>query len=485
MGGPGKSGGITGNPGNTMTVTIEPAASGISRRTFVKTTVAGVSALSAGRVLGANERINVGLIGFGLIGRFHLAALKEQPDVQVTAVCDAHRGRTDAAAEMAGTNPARYADFRKLLADKNVDAVYIATPDHWHALMTMMACAAGKDVYVEKPLTLFVREGRWMLEVARRTKRVVQVGTQNRSGPPFQKARELIREGRLGQIVSASNNNSRNVSPGWGNPPDGAPPPELDYDMFLGPAPKRPYNPNRSIYHFRWFWDYSGGQATNLGQHSLDLVHWMLGVRAPKSVYSAGGRWFLKDNCEVPDTQDVIMEYPEFTVTCQYREATAGRGGLGMGGLTFFGTKGCLPISRSGFELCADPKANPNNMVASILGVKGHPVGGPQLEPEEKGQLWTTPGQDNSGDAIKDYARHARNFLDCVKSRKEPVSDLQSGHEIATACHLSNLSLRTGRKLVWDAEKEEIVGDREANAMLVRPYRAPWDAEWRALGVKA
>jgi predicted dehydrogenase len=455
----------------------------ISRRDFVKTTAAGLTALSASRVLGANERINVGLIGFGLIGRFHLAALKEQPDVQVTAVCDVHCGRRGAAAEMAGTNPERYGDFRKLLADKNVDAVYVATPDHWHALMTMMACAAGKDVYVEKPLTLFVREGRWMLDVARRTKRVVQVGTQNRSGPPFQKACELIRQGSLGKIVAATVNNSRNISPGFGNPPDSAPPPELDYDMFLGPAPKRPYNRNRSIYHFRWFWDYSGGQATNLGQHSLDLVHWILGVKGPKSAYSLGGRWFLKDNCEVPDTQDIIMEYPGFNVTCQYREATAGRGGLGMGGLTFYGTKGCLPISRAGFELCADPKVNPNNVVAGILGVKGHPVGGPQLEPEEKGHLWTTPELDESGNAIKDYARHTRNFLDCVKSRKQTVSDLESGHEIATACHLSNISLRTGRKIVWDAAKEEIVSDKEANAMLVRPYRAPWDAELRALGI--
>jgi predicted dehydrogenase len=459
----------------------------LTRRQFVHTTTTatlGLSALSASRVFGANERINVGLIGFGLIGRIHLAALKAQPDVQVTAVCDVHKGRVEQAAEMAGTNPARYGDFRKLLADKNVDAVWVATPDHWHALLTMMACAAGKDVYVEKPTTLFVREGRWMLDVARRTQRVVQVGTQNRSGPPFQRARELIRQAKLGTIVSASNNNSRNVSPGFGNPPDQAPPPELDYDLFLGPAPKRPYNPNRSIYHFRWFWDYSGGQATNLGQHSLDLVHWMLGVKAPKSVYSTGGRWFLKDNCEVPDTQDVIMEYPGFTVTCQYREASAGRGGLGMGGLTFYGTHGCLPISRAGFELHADPKINPNNAVAGILGVKGHPVGGPQLQPEEPGQFWTTPEKDESGDAIKDYARHARNFLDCVKSRQQPLSDLESGHQVATACHLSNISLRLGgRKLVWDADREEVVGDKEANAMLVRPYRAPWDQELKALRV--
>jgi predicted dehydrogenase len=455
----------------------------MNRRTFLKTSATVVSALSAGTVLGANERINVGLIGFGLIGRFHLAAVKEQPDARVTAVCDVHRGRVEQAAAMAGEGVAKYADFRKMLEDKNVDAVYVATPDHWHALMTMLACEAGKDVYVEKPLTLFEREGEWMLKVAKRTRRVVQVGTQNRSGPPFQRARELLQQGKLGRLVSASNNNSRNVTPGFGNPPDCAPPPELDYDMFLGPAPLRPYNPNRSIYHFRWFWDYSGGQATNLGQHSLDLVHWMLGVKAPNSVYSAGGRWFLKDNCEVPDTQDVIMEYPGFTVTCQYREATAGRGGLGMGGLTFYGTHGCLPLSREGFELHPDPKVNPNNMVAGILGVKGHPVGGPQLEPEEKGRFWAEPVHDRSGDAIKDYSRHARNFLDCVKSRKEPLSDLESGHQVATACHLSNISLRLGRKLVWDAEKQEVVGDADANSMLLRPYRAPWDSELKALRV--
>jgi predicted dehydrogenase len=457
--------------------------SAVNRRGFLRTTAAGLSALSADRVFGANERIGVGLIGFGLIGRFHLAALKDQPDVRVAAVCDVHRGRVAAAAAMAGGGPTQYGDFRRMLDDRNVDAVYVATPDHWHALMTMLACAAGKDVYVEKPLTLFVREGRWMLDAARRAKRVVQVGTQNRSGPPFQRARELLRQGKLGRIVAASHTNLRNVMPGFGNPPDGAPPPELDYDMFLGPAPKRPYNPNRSIYHFRWFWDYSGGQATNLGQHSLDLVHWMLGVKAPKSVYSVGGRWFLKDNCDVPDTQDTIIEYPGFNVTCQYREATAGRGDLGMGGLMFYGTCGCLPISRSGFELVPDRKVNPNNVVAGILGVKGHPVGGPQLEPEEAGQLWTTAEKDTSGDAIGDYSRHTRNFLDCVKSRKQPLSDLESAHQVATVCHLSNISLRTGRKLVWEAEKEEIVGDREANALLVRPYRSPWDAELRALGV--
>jgi predicted dehydrogenase len=362
-----------------------------------------------------------------------------------------------------------------------VDAVVVATPDHWHALMTMMACTAGKDVYVEKPLTLFVREGRWMVEVARRHKRVVQVGVQNRSGPVFQRAREFVRKGRLGQIVSVQNNFYRNIMPGLGNPPDGDPPRELDWDMWLGPAPQRRYNPNRAIYHFRWFWDYSGGQMTNLGQHSLDIVHWIMGVTAPKAVYSTGGRFFLKDNCEVPDTQDVILEYPGFTAICQYREASAGKDSLGMGAVVFHGTCGTMPVGRGGYEVFPDPKVNPINTVAAILG--GHPVGGPQPVPEEKGQLWTEKEKDDSGDGTKDYRRHARDFLECIKSRKDPIADIESGHRVATACHLANISLRTTRRIVWDGEKEQIVGDTQANAMLSRPYRKPWDAELRSMGV--
>src|ERR1051325_3425186 len=206
----------------------------LNRRTFIKagTAAAALSAASWNRVLGANERVGIGVIGFGLVGRIHTRNFKAQPDARVVAISETFRPRMDAARELVGGQPAPYTDFRRLLEDKNVDAVVVATPDHWHALMTMMACAAGKDVYVEKPTTLFVREGRWMIEVMQRTGRVVQVGTQNRSGPPFQRARELIRGGKLGQIVSASNNSSRNISPGFGSPPDENPPPELNYDLF-------------------------------------------------------------------------------------------------------------------------------------------------------------------------------------------------------------------------------------------------------------
>jgi predicted dehydrogenase len=443
----------------------------------------GLTALSARRVLGANERIGIGVIGFGLIGRIHTRSFLSQPDVDVIGLSEVYQPRMDAGAELIGSRVRRYPDFRRMLEDKDIEAVVVATPDHWHALMTMMACAAGKDVYVEKPLTLFVKEGRWMVDVARQHGRVVQVGTQNRSGPNFQRAREFIRQGRLGEIVSVQSNFFRNVMPGFGTPPDQEAPRDLNWDLWLGPAPDHPYNPNRAIYHFRWFWDYSGGQMTNLGQHSLDLVHWITGVTAPKAVCSTGGRFFLKDNGEVPDTQDAILEYPGFTAVCQYREASAGRSGQGMGGLVFYGTRGSMPMSRGGFEVFPDPKVDPVNTVARILG--GHPVGGPQPKPEEEDQLWTEKVKDDSGDAMEDYVRHARNFLDCIKSRQQPISDLESGHQIATACHLANVSLQTGRKLQWDADREEIVADKAAARLLTRPYRDPWDKELRALGIRA
>ncbi|MBU6400656.1 MAG: Gfo/Idh/MocA family oxidoreductase [Verrucomicrobia bacterium] len=455
---------------------------GLTRRGFLKAgTAAALTAASWNRVMGANERVGIGIIGFGLVGRIHTRNFKAQPDAHVVGVAETYQPRLAAAAALVGGNVARYGDFRRLLENKAVDAVVVATPDHWHALLTMLACAAGKDVYVEKPLTLFVREGRWMVEVARRHRRVVQVGTQQRSGPHYQRARELIQAGRLGQLVSVQCNFFRNVSPGFGNPPDQAAPPDLDYDLWLGPAPRRPYNPNRALYHFRWFWDYSGGQMTNLGAHSLDTVHWCTGVKGPVAVASAGGRFFLKDNCEVPDVQDAIIEYPGFQTVCQFRECAAGPTQTGMGGVVFSGNHGTMLLGRQGYELVADRKENPTNIVARIIG--GHPIGGPQPVPERKVESWTRPARDQSGDWKAQYVLHVRNFLDCVKSRREPNSDLESAHRVATVCHLANLSLRTGRKLRWDAEREEIPGDPEASVMLARPYRAPWDAELKALGV--
>jgi predicted dehydrogenase len=443
---------------------------------------AALTATAWGRVAGANDRIGVGIIGFGLIGRIHTRNFLKEPDVAVAGISEVYRPRMEAGAQLIGGDVSRYPDFRKMLESKDIHAVVVATPDHWHALMSLMACAAGKDVYVEKPMTLFVREGRWMVDIARRQKRVVQVGTQQRSGPHYQRARELYRSGQLGKLVSVECTYWRNLMPGFGKPPDGTPPADLDWNLFLGPAPERPYNPNRGIYHFRWFWDSSGGQMTNLGHHSLDVVHWFTGVQGPTAVASMGGRRYLEDNCEVPDTQDAILEYPGFTAYCSWRECTAGAPGAGMGGLAFHGTSGTLTTSRDGFQVIPDAQANPNNVVADILG--GHPVGGPQPVPEGTRPPRTTAVKDSSGDPSELYRLHIRDFLDAIRSRKDPASDVLSGHQIAAACHLANISLLTGRRIQWDPVGEEIRGDPEASRMLQRPYRAPWDAELKALGVR-
>ena len=213
-----------------------------SRRQFLNTSVTAtaLSAAAYGRVLGANERIGVGYIGYGLIGKRHVLDFQAQPDVRGVAVCDVHRPRLEECRGQVGGEARAYGDFRKLLEDREVEAVVVSTPDHWHALMTMLACAAGKDVYVEKPLSLFVREGRWMADVARRTGRVVQVGTQQRSGPHYQAARKLLQDGAIENVHSVRMTAMRNIMPGFGAPPDSDAPQDLDYEQFLGPAPGVP-----------------------------------------------------------------------------------------------------------------------------------------------------------------------------------------------------------------------------------------------------
>ena len=441
-----------------------------SRRAFL----GAAAAASYERILGANERVQVGFIGYGLIGSQHVRDFGNQPDCDRAAMCDVYQPRLEQGVAACGGRAKAYRDFRKLLDDRDIQAVVVSTPDHWHALLTMMACAAGKDVYVEKPLSVFVREGRWMVEAARRHNRVVQAGTQQRSGRHYQQAVELIRAGALGTVHSVRMGAYRNIMPGFGRAPDGAPPAGFDYDLWLGPAPARPYNPHRALYHFRWFWDYSGGQMTNLGAHEIDIVHWAMQVAGPRAVSSSGGRFCLQDDGETPDTQDALFEYPGFTALYSLREAGAGR--RAGSGLEFIGTRGSLVLSRTGFEIVPDLQINPVN---AIPGFNGQPAGGPQHIPDRP-HPWIQPLQ-VSGSPAEQLDLHVRNFLDCVKSRQRPIADVEAGHQVTTACHLANLSLRLGRKLRWDAQTERIVGDGEAAALLERPYRPPWDAVLRGL----
>ena len=440
-----------------------------SRRSVLKT-VAGASLMSAAsfdRVLGANDRVRVGVIGHGLIGTRHLLDFKAQSDVEIVAVSELSDERLEAAAAAAGNGPAKHKDFRKLLERPDVDAVVVSTPDHWHALMTILACAAGKDVYVEKPLTLVLREGEWMRQAAEAHKRVVQVGTQQRSGKHYQRCAQLIKDGHVGDVRSIRMASYRNILPGFTKPVGDRLSP-ADWDMWLGPAPFVAYDPGRCLYHFRWFWDYSGGQTTNLLAHHIDSVQSMLDLKPPVRVAAMGGRYSLKGIGETPDVFEALFEYPGLVATWSSHEVAA----AGEDGLTFYGTKGTLKLSRAGFEIVPELEVPPEEQIPRFSGPRTAPA-----TPAPR----TTPLQESGYDQVRDqFVPHVRNFIDCVKSRKAPISDLASSHRSSVPCHLANLALRLGRTLRWDDAKQDVVGDPEASKLLTKEYRSPWDRELKA-----
>lgn len=283
-----------------------------TRREFVQVTAAARAAtvLRAQGVLGANARINVGLIGCGGRGRAVWQRFRKQPDVNPVAVCDVYEPFLNRAA--GESSLAALKDFRRLLDRNDIDAVLVATPDHWHALQTVMACEAGKDVYTEKPLSLTVREGRLMADAARKHGRIVQTGSQQRSGAHYRRAITLLQDGAIGPVHRIAAGFTRNVIPGFvARELQKGLTSELDWNMWLGPAPLVPFDPYRCIYHFRWFWNHSGGQMTNFGAHDLDIARWALGAKGPASVAGFGGRYEIKDGGETPDVQEVLYNFPD------------------------------------------------------------------------------------------------------------------------------------------------------------------------------
>jgi predicted dehydrogenase len=347
-----------------------------------------------------------------------------------------------------------------------------------------MACAAGKDVYVEKPMTVFIDEGKWMIQAARKYNRIVVVGTQRRQGQGVAAAKKVIESGQLGKIHSIRIASFRNIYPGFGKTPVSDPPPEIDYEMWLGPASKKPYQKHRSLYHFRWFWDYSGGQMTNLGAHTMDQVLWCMNVKGPTMVMSTGGRFALEDDGETPDTQDAIWQFPGgFTVNYAIREANAMRGDTATRGQVYLGTKGNLVLA-GGYEVIPENKIDPVNDIPRFM---GHPIGGPvytDVKPTpwiqaskggvESDARYGTGGEDT-------MAMNERDWLSCMKSRKRPLCEVEDGHKVAVACNLANMSLRLGRAIKWDPDKEQVIGDKEAAAMCYKAYRAPWDGVLKSL----
>src|SRR5439155_12785863 len=294
-------------------------AQSMNRRTFHKkaAVMGALAALPSTRLmaLNSNDRVRMGVIGVGHRGDQLLDAFRPHKDAEIVALCDVYEPYLEPAQKKAGGKARIYDDYRKLLDQKDIDAVVIATPDHWHALQCVAACRAGKDVYVEKPLSLTIAEGQKMVAVAKETGRVTQVGLHRRSASFVADAAKMIRDGAIGKVTVAKAYHLRNETPlGIGNPADCEPPAGLDWDFWLGPAPKVPYNPNRCLYKFRWFSDYSGGQLTNFGTHYLDVIQWALGQDAPKGVFAAGGKVAVQDNRHIPDTLEVVWEYPGNTL---------------------------------------------------------------------------------------------------------------------------------------------------------------------------
>jgi predicted dehydrogenase len=410
----------------------------------------------------------MGYIGLGNRGDQVHDAFLEFGDSQTVAICDLREDYLDLAQKKSRETPKRYQDYRKLIEDKNVDAVVIATPDHWHALMFIEACNAGKDVYVEKPLSLTVHEGRRMVETAERTKRIVQVGLQRRSSKMLQEAAAAVRDGEIGHVTVAKGFHLQNEWPnGIGNPPDSAPPSEEMWDRWLGPAPKTPYNKNRTFYDFRWFYNYSGGQLTNFGVHYFDNLRWCLGQDAPKAVTAMGGKYVVQDNREIPDTCEVLWEMggPTLMVFTQYNANNAPANPPDAE-MELRGTKGTMYIDLNGWQIV--PQRTTEALVPARTPVDRQFERGWNASKKNAIQPREVKGR-------VDNMAHARNFLDCVKARNVKTNcDTLTGHLSTSGPLIGNIALKAKAYLEWDAKTEKFTNNSAANKFLQYQYRAPY-----------
>jgi len=408
----------------------------LTRRRFLARSGLALSALAVPAVfpktlLGANQKLIMGVIGCGGQGTGDMNSLKGSGGVEYAAVCDVYASNREKARGMNGPGCEAYDDFRDLLDRKDIDAVNIATPDHWHALIAIGACQAGKDVYCQKPLALTIEEGRAMVTAARRYDRIFQTGSQQRSDDKFRYACELVRNGRLGKLERIRTAVGGNKQ-GW--EPDTDPPPGLDWNMYLGPAKWAPFNKLRFIWDFRWFYDYSGGNLTDWGAHHNDIAQWALGADEAGPVLIDGkGAFPTSGLFDTPITYEVNYTYPSgVKLTC----SSDGNG------CWFYGTEGEIHVNRG--QLSSKP--------AEII-----------QKPTGKDEVH-----------LYESANHYRDFLDCVKQRKRPICDVEVGQRSVSVCHLGNISIRLGRPIRWDPAAERIVDDEEANRWLSRPMRAPW-----------
>jgi predicted dehydrogenase len=409
----------------------------------------------------------VGLIGCGWYGKVDLFRLLQVAPVEVVSLCDVDRKMLAEAAELVAqrqatrNKPRTHGDYRDMLKEKDLDLVLVGTPDHWHALPMIAAVEAGADVYVQKPISVDVVEGRAMVDAARRHKRVVQVGTQRRSTPHLVEARDqVVKEGKLGTVGLVEVYCYYHMRPRE-NPPDTEPPEWLDYEMWTGPAPKRPYNPLVHPRRWRAFMEYGNGIVGDMCVHMLDMVRWMLGLGWPRRISSAGGILVEKESkANITDTQNAVFDFGDLQVVWQHRTYGHAADPRYPWGATLYGDRGTLKASVDRYDFTPAGKSEPT--------LSGTALREEDKYPEEKSE------KDYEPHVAPANRRHQQDFLRAVATRSRPVADIEEGHISTASCILANLTLRLGRTLAWDAAAQQVVGDEEANRLLRRPYRAPW-----------
>ena len=435
----------------------------INRRKFLR--VSSGAAIGAGLAAGCattqpqpptrrvspSEKIVLGFVGVAGRGGSLMDWFGKHNDVEIGAVCDVYQRHLDEAVARSGGKAKPYHDFRKLLEQRDIDAVVVATPPHWHPLVTIYACDAGKDVYCEKPMCLTPAEGRAMVRAARRNRCVSQVGTQIHAGENYRRVVEIVRSGMLGKIGAVRTVLSLNNAPdGIGHPRPGNPPPGLDWDMWLGPARKVPFHKARFVKgQYRFFTEYVGSWLHEMGPHIIDLPYWAMELGPPEAVSAVGGKFATNDISDIPDTMEVMFEFPDFIMT--WSNMCANSHGLTFQrepgitrrlGISFHGVNGTLTADYDRRKLIGE----------------GDRLEGVEL-PEPS--LPRSPG-------------HDREFLDCIRSRELPSCDLEKHYPLSVALNLGDIALKVGRKIRWDAKTERIVGDREADSLVRPDYRRPW-----------
>lgn len=388
-----------------------------------------------------NESIVLGVMGLRNRGKDLVGHFSRLPDVKIAYLCDVDESMFGPCQQLLSSQkapaPKTVTDFRRILEDKSVDGLVIATPDHWHAMATVHACMAGKHVYTEKPVSHNLVEGRRMVQAARKHNRVVQVGTQRRSSTAIRSLVDAVQGGKIGKVHFARAwITSRRPSIGYAK--DEAAPAGVNYDLWLGAAPPRPFNRNHFHYNWHWFWEYGTGELGNNGIHGLDVARWVLGVDSPQAVVSVGGKFFFDDDQKTPDTQTVIYEYPGLNLVWEHRTWTPAKVEGADWGCQFFGEKGTILFDGRGWSIVEDKQTAPTKMDS--------------IEPA-----------------------HQRNWLDCVKTGARPNADIEIGHLSTALCHLGNISQRVGKRLKWDGAAERFApGEKAANALLGREYSSAW-----------